>query len=66
MQGTWVDNLTLADCARLPVVHYSRDGTAWTNLLIRHGFTGVGCVAVPARRAEANLTLVLTATRPRG
>ncbi len=66
LQGARVDNLTLADGTRLPVVHYSYDATAWTNLLNRHGFTGVGCVEVPARRADANPTLVLTAARSRG
>lgn len=66
LQGARIDNLTLADGTRLPVVHYSHDAPAWTNLLSRHGFTGVGCVAVPARRSDANPTLVLTATRPCG
>ncbi|MEY9958834.1 trans-aconitate 2-methyltransferase [Streptacidiphilus sp. MAP5-52] len=66
LQGARVDNLTLADGTRLPVVHYGYDAAAWTDLLNRHGFTGVSCVEVPARRAGANPTLVLTAARPRG
>jgi len=66
LQGARVDNLTLADGTRLPVVHYSHDAPEWTNLLIRHGFTAVGCVEVPARRADASPTLVLTATQSRG
>ncbi|MFE9424229.1 hypothetical protein ACFYNO_14825 [Kitasatospora sp. NPDC006697] len=66
MQGARVDNLTLADGIRLPVVRYGHDATGWTNLLNRHGFTAVSCIEVPLWPADANPTLVLAATWPRG
>ncbi|MFI6475954.1 class I SAM-dependent methyltransferase [Streptomyces sp. NPDC050516] len=63
LPGRRVDNLTLDDRTRLPVIHYSYDTGTWRRLLDRHGFTTPEVLPVQGPEGSPHRTLVIRARR---
>ncbi|MEU7226115.1 hypothetical protein [Streptomyces chrestomyceticus] len=58
-----MDNLTLADGARLPVVHYAYDADTWRRLLDGHGFADTEVLPVEGPEGSLYRTLVIRTRR---
>ncbi|WP_050502487.1 class I SAM-dependent methyltransferase [Streptomyces monomycini] len=63
LPGRRVDNLTLADGARLPVVHYAYDAVTWCRLLDGNGFADTEVLPVEGPEGSPYRTLVIRARR---
>lgn len=61
LPGRRVDNLTLTNGTRLPVVHYSYDAGTWRRLLDEHGFADVEVLPVERPESSPYHTLVVRA-----
>ncbi|QZZ28959.1 class I SAM-dependent methyltransferase [Streptomyces sp. ST1015] len=63
LPGRRVDNLSLTDGTRLPVVHYSYGADAWRRLLVEHGFGPPEILPVEGPEGSPYRTLVIRTRR---